>query len=113
MSGLIFPLGRLGYTFPGTGRARGKPRGVTGMIPREKTMLGLGPMELVIIIVIALVIFGPSRLPKVGQSIGEMVRNFRQVKGAAGKVQDDLKREVEDMVLGPPEGDDATRGPGK
>lgn len=66
-------------------------------------MLGLGPTELIILVIIALVIFGPSRLPKLGQSIGEMVRNFRQVKDSTGKVQEDLKREVEDMVLGPPD----------
>ena len=64
-------------------------------------MLGLGPTELVILIVMALIIFGPSRLPKLGQSVGEMVRNFRHMKETTGKVQDDLKREVEDMVLGP------------
>jgi TatA/E family protein of Tat protein translocase len=68
-------------------------------------MFGLGPTELVIIMVLALVIFGPSRLPKVGQSVGEMFRNFRHVKDTTGKLQDDLKREVEDMVLGSPEGD--------
>lgn len=66
-------------------------------------MLGIGPTELVILIVIALVIFGPSRLPRIGQSIGEMVGNFRRMKDTTGKVQDDLKKEVEDMVLGSPE----------
>ncbi len=64
-------------------------------------MFGLGPTELVIIIVMALIIFGPSRLPKLGQSVGEMVRNFRHMKETTGRVQEDLKREVEDMVLGP------------
>ncbi len=64
-------------------------------------MFGLGPTELVIILVLALVVFGPSRLPKVGQSVGEMFRNFRHVKDTTGKLQDDLKKEVEDMVLGP------------
>lgn len=66
-------------------------------------MFGLGPAELVIIIIIALVVFGPSQLPKVGQSVGEMARNFRNVKDVTGKVQDDLKRELEEAVLGPPE----------
>jgi sec-independent protein translocase protein TatA len=71
-------------------------------------MFGLGPTELVIIMVLALVIFGPSRLPKVGQSVGEMFRNFRHVKDSTGKIGDDLKKEVEDMVLGPPDSDGRT-----
>lgn len=66
-------------------------------------MFGLGPTELVIIIILALVVFGPSRLPKVGQSIGEMARNFRHVKDSTSKIQDDMKKELEDMVLGPSE----------
>jgi len=40
-------------------------------------MFGLGPTELIIILIIALVIFGPSRLPKVGQSVGQALREFR------------------------------------
>lgn len=69
-------------------------------------MFGLGPTELVIIIVIALVVFGPSRLPRAGQSVAEMLRNFRHVKDATGKVQDDLKKELEEAVLGPPGSDE-------
>ena len=34
--------------------------------------------ELIIILVIALLIFGPGKLPKVGKGIGEMIRGFRQ-----------------------------------
>ena len=66
-------------------------------------MFGLGPTELIIIIVLALVVFGPSRLPRIGQSVGEMARNFRNVKESTGKIQDDMKRELEDAVLGPSE----------
>ena len=40
-------------------------------------MFGLGPTELIVILIIALVIFGPSRLPKVGQSVGQALREFR------------------------------------
>lgn len=37
----------------------------------------LGPWELLIILAVTLLIFGPSRLPKMARSIGEMVREFR------------------------------------
>jgi sec-independent protein translocase protein TatA len=38
----------------------------------------LGPMELGIVVLIALVIFGPKRLPELGSSLGEGIRGIRQ-----------------------------------
>lgn len=55
-------------------------------------MFGLGPTELIIILVIALVIFGPSRLPKVGQSVGQAMRAFRD---STDKVQEEVKKSIE------------------
>ena len=37
----------------------------------------LGPLELGVIVVIALLIFGPSKLSGVGRGLGEGIRNFR------------------------------------
>lgn len=54
---------------------------------------GLGPTELIVILIIALVIFGPSRLPKVGQSIGQAVRGFRD---ATSKVEEEIKNSLEE-----------------
>lgn len=43
-------------------------------------MLGrLGPMEIAVIVLIALIVFGPRQLPKLGKSIGEAIREFRGV----------------------------------
>lgn len=66
-------------------------------------MFGLGPTELVIILILALVIFGPSRLPKVGQQVGDAVRNFNKVKDSTSDVKTKVQKDIEDMVLGPPE----------
>ncbi|PKQ28744.1 MAG: twin-arginine translocase TatA/TatE family subunit [Candidatus Anoxymicrobium japonicum] len=55
-------------------------------------MFGLGPTELVIIMVIALVIFGPSRLPKVGQSVGQALRAFRD---STDKVQEEVQKSLD------------------
>jgi sec-independent protein translocase protein TatA len=41
------------------------------MIPK------LGPMELVVILVVILVIFGPKNLPKLGSALGKSVKNLR------------------------------------
>src|SRR5439155_17900209 len=43
------------------------------------SMLGnLGPMELIIILVIVLVIFGAKRVPEIGASIGKGIREFKR-----------------------------------
>ncbi len=40
-------------------------------------ILGLGAPELVVILLVALVVFGPKNLPKLGSSLGKTVKNFR------------------------------------
>ncbi len=59
-------------------------------------MFGLGPTELIIILVIALIIFGPSRLPKIGQSIGQALRAFRD---SASKVEEEVKKSLEESSI--------------
>jgi TatA/E family protein of Tat protein translocase len=39
---------------------------------------GIGMPELIVIFVIALVIFGPKKLPDLGKSLGEAIRGFRK-----------------------------------
>jgi sec-independent protein translocase protein TatA len=36
-----------------------------------------GPMEMVVVLVIALVVFGPKRLPELGKSLGSGMRSFK------------------------------------
>lgn len=52
-------------------------------------MFGIGAMELVVILVLALIIFGPGKLPEVGRAIGKGVREFKK---AASEVLDDDER---------------------
>lgn len=40
-------------------------------------MPNIGPMEIIIVLVIALVVFGPKRLPELGKSVGKGIREFR------------------------------------
>ena len=47
----------------------------------------IGPAEIIVVLAIALIIFGPKRLPKVGRSIG---RGARELKGSlAAGTEDD------------------------
>ncbi|MBI2089210.1 MAG: twin-arginine translocase TatA/TatE family subunit [Deltaproteobacteria bacterium] len=47
---------------------------------------GIGLPELIVILVIALLVVGPKRLPDVGRSIGEAVRGFRRAIKDADKL---------------------------
>jgi sec-independent protein translocase protein TatA len=40
-------------------------------------MGNIGPMEILVVLVIALVVFGPKRLPELGQSVGKGIREFK------------------------------------
>jgi TatA/E family protein of Tat protein translocase len=51
----------------------------------------LGGPEVVLILVIALIVFGPRRLPEIGKSMGKVLAEFR-------KASNDFKRTIEDEV---------------
>jgi sec-independent protein translocase protein TatA len=57
-------------------------------------MCGLGTPELIIILVIALVIFGGSRLPQLGEGLGKAIRGFK--KGMSDASDAASKKEKED-----------------
>jgi sec-independent protein translocase protein TatA len=50
-------------------------------------MFNIGPLELMVILVIALLVVGPRRLPEVGRSIGRGIREFR-------KAQDEVQKTI-------------------
>jgi sec-independent protein translocase protein TatA len=41
-------------------------------------MPNVGPLELVVVLIIALVVLGPKRLPEVGRSLGNGIREFKE-----------------------------------
>lgn len=53
----------------------------------------IGMPELVIILVIALIIFGPRKLPELGKSLG---RSLNEFKKASNDLQASLEREIQD-----------------
>ena len=55
----------------------------------------VGPMELVIVLVLALLVLGPKRLPEAGKSLGRGMREFKNsIAGMAGNDDDDEERSV-------------------
>ena len=52
-------------------------------------MPNIGPMELVIVLVIALIVLGPKRLPEVGRSVGRGMREFKDSLSGANDRDDD------------------------
>jgi sec-independent protein translocase protein TatA len=46
----------------------------------------IGMPELLVIFVIALIVFGPSKLPDLGKSLGEAIRGFRKAMSETDKV---------------------------
>jgi TatA/E family protein of Tat protein translocase len=49
---------------------------------------GIGPLELIIVLVIALLVLGPGKLPDVGAALGKSIREFRK---AATEVEEATK----------------------
>jgi sec-independent protein translocase protein TatA len=59
-------------------------------------MPNIGPMELIVVLVIALVVLGPKRLPDAGKSLGKGIREF---KGSlSGDTKDDDEREERELA---------------
>ena len=53
----------------------------------------VGPMELVIILAIALIVLGPRKLPEVGRSLGRGMREFKKsLSGESSRDEDDELR---------------------
>jgi sec-independent protein translocase protein TatA len=50
-------------------------------------IFGLGPMEIGLIAIVVLVLFGPKRLPQLGKSLGKTVKAIRE--GVEGNLDDD------------------------
>ena len=49
--------------------------------------MNIGPMELIIVLVIALIVLGPKRLPEAGRSVGKGLREFKD--SLSGNSRDD------------------------
>jgi sec-independent protein translocase protein TatA len=73
----------------------------------------IGPMELIIVLVVVLLIFGPKRLPGLGKQLGTGMREFKESISGKGRDDDDdddgdrSDRRSAEAALGRPEGEQA------
>ena len=79
-------------------------------------MPNIGPTELIIVLVIVLLIFGPKRLPGLGKQLGSGMREFKDsISGKGGRDDEDddddetaaKDRRKTEAALGRPEGEQA------
>lgn len=61
-------------------------------------MPNIGPLELAIVLIIALVIFGPKRLPELGRSVGHGLREFKSSITGDDDKDDEGPRTIENSV---------------
>ena len=54
----------------------------------------LGPLELVVILVVVLLLFGPKNLPKLGSAIGKSVKNLREGLDSGKKDKADVQKKA-------------------
>ncbi|MBL9005237.1 MAG: twin-arginine translocase TatA/TatE family subunit [Myxococcales bacterium] len=58
-------------------------------------MLGLGPMELVLILFIVLIVFGAGKLPQIGDALGKSIKNFKRASDGRDELDVTPKKELD------------------
>ena len=69
----------------------------------------IGPAELILIFIVALLVFGPKKLPEIGKSVGKAIREFKRTsEEIKGRIEDEIQaseikdaaRDLRDQVTG-------------
>ena len=55
-------------------------------------VLGMGPMEIILIVVLALIVFGPAKLPEIMGQVGKAINDFRR---ATSELSDEFNRTIQ------------------
>ncbi len=59
----------------------------------------IGPTELILIFIIALLVFGPKKLPEIGKSVGKAIREFKKTsEEIKGRIEEEIEAsEIKDV----------------
>ncbi len=57
-------------------------------------MFGIGTQELIVILIIALIVVGPRKLPEIGRALG---RGLREIKKATDEIKNQVSIEIENI----------------
>ena len=59
----------------------------------------IGPAELILIFVVALIVFGPKKLPEIGRSVGRALREFKKTsEEIKGRIEEEIQTsEIKDV----------------
>ena len=77
-------------------------------------MFGIGFQEMLIILVVVLIFFGPKRLPDLAKSLGKGIAEFKKASDEVRRGIDEAVREAESEETAPdasPSGDEPREGP--
>ena len=64
-------------------------------------MPNVGPWEIVLLLLLALLLFGAKRLPEIGRSVGQGMREFKYSVSGASKHVDEVRAELESPAPDP------------
>jgi len=56
----------------------------------------IGPLEIALVLIIALIVFGPKRLPELGKSLGKGLNEFREGMSNLGNDDDDEDEDLDE-----------------
>jgi sec-independent protein translocase protein TatA len=62
----------------------------------------IGVPGLILILIVALVIFGPNKLPEIGRAFGRSIREFKKATdGIADEIREEMKEEIKETKQEP------------
>ena len=67
------------------------------------SFFGIGPTELLIILLIAVILFGSKKIPEVARSLGQAVREFKKATSSVEEVKEEITetvKETEKQIIG-------------
>jgi sec-independent protein translocase protein TatA len=60
-------------------------------------MFGIGPTEMAIVVILLILLFGPSQIPKLFRSFGQTIRESRNAMNELTEAEDELKAGTRDI----------------